>query len=95
MPICFQKPEDEILSEYSSHWPTAIGKYVHVSVPFYYHVCVSKFNSPGNVDSNHVFRALSSTLSHALKLQPSMTSWITMKGDLHCGKTAAAADSLR
>ena len=40
MPICFQKPEDEILSEYSSHWPTAIGKYVHVSVPFYYHVCV-------------------------------------------------------
>ena len=40
MPICFQKPEDEILSEYSSHWPTAIGKYVHVFVPFYYHVCV-------------------------------------------------------
>ena len=22
-----QKPEDEILSEYNSHWPTAIGKY--------------------------------------------------------------------
>ena len=44
--------------------------------------------SPGSVDSNHVFRALSSTLSHALRLQPSMTSWITMKGDLHCGETA-------
>ena len=43
--------------------------------------------SLGSVDSNHVFRALSSTLSHALRLQPSMT-WITMKGDLHCGKTA-------
>ena len=28
MSLCFQKPEDEILSEYSSHWPTAIGKYV-------------------------------------------------------------------
>ena len=49
-------------------------------------VCFLHMNSPGSVDSNHVFRALSTTLSHALRLQPSMISWITMKGDMHCGK---------
>ena len=32
--IILQKPEEEILSEYNSHWPTAIGKYVFFLIFF-------------------------------------------------------------
>jgi hypothetical protein len=40
--VIIQKPEDEILSEYSSHWPTAIGKYVFL---FFFQASYNHFDS--------------------------------------------------
>ncbi|KAL5466717.1 hypothetical protein EMCRGX_G030865 [Ephydatia muelleri] len=67
------KPEDEIVTEYVTHWPTAIG-------------------NPESIESDHVLRALSSTLRRALQLQPTRPSWLLLQADLFnaTGKHGAA-----